>query len=120
MAPLNTSSPTNADCIESPWTRDGTYIIECTRRAHACCRSCDSTIEVDRLRMGVVYQHKNGFVCINWHHLECYPIVQSIPLCNLEGYTELDASSQQLVRHCLLSPEVEDARFRQTPSACTA
>lgn len=116
---MNLDSPTHADCIESPWTRDGTYIIECTRRAHACCRSCDSTIEVDRLRVGVVYQHKNGYVCINWHHLECYPHVNAIPIGSLEGYSELNASHQQLVRHLTAATETTAVQPLR-PSACSA
>ncbi|DAZ92407.1 TPA: hypothetical protein N0F65_000191 [Lagenidium giganteum] len=84
--------------IASPWTKDGTYIIECTRRDHSCCRSCDDKIDVGRLRVGVVYQHKNGYVCINWHHVECYPEVCYVPERNLEGYWELDVAHQEMLQ----------------------
>ncbi|OWZ20087.1 hypothetical protein PHMEG_0005553 [Phytophthora megakarya] len=83
--------------MESPWTKDGTYIIEATRKAHACCKSCDATIEAGRLRVGVVYQHRNGFVCINWHHVECYKAVRQIPLQCLEGFSDLDPQQQKVV-----------------------
>ena len=90
-------SPTCPSAIASLWTKDGTYIIEATRKAHACCKSCDATIEAGRLRVGVVYQHRNGFVCINWHHVECYKAVGEIPLQCLEGFTDLDPQQQEMV-----------------------
>lgn len=115
---LLSTSPTTGAPIASPWTKDGSYIIESTRRAHACCRSCDSTIELGRLRVGVVYQHMNGFVCINWHHIECYPHVKEVPLHNLEGYGDLDPVQQQLVQRF----QVQDgeARFLAAPPTCSA
>ncbi|KAF1788248.1 hypothetical protein JG687_00012674 [Phytophthora cactorum] len=90
-------SPTSPSSMDSPWTKDGTYIIEATRKAHACCKSCDATIEAGRLRVGVVYQHRNGFVCINWHHVECYKSVRQIPLKCLEGFSDLDPQQQKVV-----------------------
>lgn len=113
----NLSPTTAAASLASPWTKDHTYIIEATRRAHACCKSCDAKIELGRLRVGVVFQHMNGFVCINWHHIECYPNVRAIPLHNLEGFSELDASHQQLVQHYLLSGS---PRFMPEARACSA
>lgn len=90
-------SPTSPSALASPWKKDCTYIIEATRKAHACCKSCDRTIEAGRLRVGVVFQHRNGFICINWHHVECYQAVREIPLCHLEGFSDLDPQQQQLV-----------------------
>lgn len=92
--------------LPSPWTKGNSYIIESTRRAHACCKSCEATIDVGRLRVGVVYQHCNGFVCVNWHHVECYPLVRSIPLGNLEGFDELDAAQQKIVTSYQLSDRI--------------
>jgi len=115
-------SPTTASASTlSPWTKDHTYIIESTRRAHACCKSCDAKIELGRLRVGVVFQHMNGFVCINWHHIECYSDVRDIPLHNLEGFGELDASHQQLVQSFMLvNSESATPCFLPEPRACSA
>ncbi|RLN95821.1 hypothetical protein BBJ28_00000731 [Nothophytophthora sp. Chile5] len=93
---MSPTSPSAA--LASPWTKDGTYIIESTRKAHACCKSCDATIDVGRLRVGVVYQHRSGFVCINWHHVECYPALTEIPLQCLEGFGDLDVSHQKVLQ----------------------
>lgn len=98
------ASPQAGSPLPSPWTKDHTYIIESTRRAHACCKTCDATIDVGRLRVGVVYQHCNGFVCINWHHIECYSPVRSIPLDHLEGFAELAPAQQKAVQSYQLAP----------------
>ncbi|CAH0478417.1 unnamed protein product [Peronospora belbahrii] len=90
-------SPMSPSAVVSPWTKDGTYIIEATRKAHACCKSCNAIIEAGRLRVGVVYQHRNGFVCINWHHVECYKTVSEIPLQCFEGFSDLDRQQQKVV-----------------------
>ncbi|TYZ59365.1 hypothetical protein PybrP1_005852 [[Pythium] brassicae (nom. inval.)] len=127
------SASAAAAAIASPWTKDHTYIIEATRRAHASCKSCAAKIELGRLRVGVVFQHMNGFVCINWHHIECYPNVRAIPLPNLEGFGELEAHQQQLVRSFMLassspvavaaaavSPAVAGACFLPEARTCSA
>ncbi|KAF4316419.1 hypothetical protein JM18_007225 [Phytophthora kernoviae] len=95
-------SPTSPNALASPWTKDCTYIIEATRKAHACCKSCSATIEAGRLRVGVVYQHRNGFICINWHHVECYSAVKEIPLSRLEGFSDLDSMQQKRHIYCYL------------------
>uniref|UniRef100_K3WVA4 PARP-type domain-containing protein n=1 Tax=Globisporangium ultimum (strain ATCC 200006 / CBS 805.95 / DAOM BR144) TaxID=431595 RepID=K3WVA4_GLOUD len=110
------SSPTTSTL--SPWTKDHTYIIESTRRAHACCKSCEAKIELGRLRVGVVYQHMNGFVCINWHHIECYPDVKQIPVHNLEGFGDLDAVHQKLVQSYMVAGV--DTRYLPEARACSA
>lgn len=119
---MTSLSPTSAStaAIASPWTKDHTYIIEATQRAHASCKSCAAKIELGRLRVGVVFQHMNGFVCINWHHIECYPNVRAIPLPNLEGFSELDTHQQQLVRSFMLasSSPVAVAAAAVTGAAC--
>lgn len=112
------SSPTTTNATLSPWTKDHTYIIESTRRAHACCKSCEAKIELGRLRVGVVFQHMNGFVCINWHHIECYPDVKQIPLHNLEGFGDLDASHQKLVQSYMLAGV--ETRYLPEARACSA
>ncbi|KAF1774633.1 hypothetical protein GQ600_24992 [Phytophthora cactorum] len=38
-----------------------------------------------------------GFVCINWHHVECYKSVRQIPLKCLEGFSDLDPQQQKVV-----------------------
>ncbi|CAI5743086.1 unnamed protein product [Peronospora destructor] len=90
-------SPISPSAVMSPWTKDGTYIIEATRKAHACCKSCEAIIKAGRLRVGVVYQHRNGFVCINWHHVECYKAVSQISLQCLEGFMDLAPQHQKMV-----------------------
>ncbi|GAB9470866.1 hypothetical protein Gpo141_00008098 [Globisporangium polare] len=127
---MTSLSPTSAAAMLSPWTKDNSYIIESTRRAHACCKSCEAKIELGRLRVGVVFQHMNGFVCINWHHIECYPNVRDIPLSNLEGFVDLDAAHQQLVRSYMLTAAAASAvggpaaavadSFLPEPRACSA
>ncbi|KAL3672856.1 hypothetical protein V7S43_002158 [Phytophthora oleae] len=111
-------SPTSPSAMASPWTKDGTYIIEATRKAHACCKSCDATIEAGRLRVGVVYQHRNGFVCINWHHVECYKAVRQIPLQCLEGFSDLDPQQQKVVESYHLV-ESEPQHYLPVPEART-
>jgi hypothetical protein len=86
--------PTNK---ASPWTRDETCIIETTQRAHSCCRSCDDSIEVGVLRVGLVFQHENGYICVNWYHFNCYKRFEAIPVKNLEGFRELSLKQQTQV-----------------------
>ncbi|CCI42322.1 unnamed protein product [Albugo candida] len=81
----------------SPWKRDTTCIIESTRCSRSCCRSCESTIRIGLLRIGVVFQHQNGFVCIEWHHVICYPHVGTIPLECLDGFNKLSSQDQDIV-----------------------
>nr|CCA16814.1 conserved hypothetical protein [Albugo laibachii Nc14] len=83
--------------VLSPWKRDTTCIIESTRCTQSCCRSCESTIQNGLLRIGVVYQHQNGFVCIEWHHVLCYPHVGSIPLKCLDGFNKLSSYDQYVI-----------------------
>ncbi|KAG7396831.1 hypothetical protein PHYBOEH_001644 [Phytophthora boehmeriae] len=111
-------SPTSPSALASPWTKDCTYIIEATRKAHACCKSCSAKIEAGRLRVGVVYQHRNGFVCINWHHVECYSAVKEIPLSRLEGFSDLDATQQKLVESYHLAQQ--EPNYLPAARTCSA
>ena len=64
------NSPTNL-ALKSPWTRQETPVVGTARTNSSLCRSCQTYIDAGDVRIGLVFNHLNGFICLDWHHLTC-------------------------------------------------
>ncbi|KAF0733105.1 hypothetical protein LEN26_000716 [Aphanomyces euteiches] len=58
-------------CASSPWTKSDLPVISVAKQNSTTCQACHERIDVGSIRVGVVFHHVKGYICLDWHHLTC-------------------------------------------------
>lgn len=96
-----------SDSETNPWKLASSQIIETTRNSHSTCRTCEKSIDAGHLRVGIIFSHVNGFICIDWHHLDCYTPPPHLLSMEIEGYADLSEEDKQKVLKRRMSWEAD-------------
>ncbi|KAF0698401.1 Aste57867_10968 [Aphanomyces stellatus] len=55
------------------WSQCKDAIMQVAHTSTTTCQACETKIASGQLRLGVMYQHVDGFVLVEWIHLTCQP-----------------------------------------------
>lgn len=88
--------------MHAPWTPQSVYIVALATKSSSTCRTCERYIGAGNVRIGVIFQHPNGYVLIHWHHLTCWtPTGEPLTLRQMEGLELFETPQRQLIQRWL-------------------
>lgn len=121
---ITTTAVTTVSCVSSveasdAWTQSADCLLICAAPSkNVRCRKCQYRIE--NVRVGVIFNHKDGFVLMRWFHLDCctLPLLpeKTIDLNTIEGLydEEVEPYREQvdrwLTKNGLVVDSSEDAQ----------
>ena len=83
------------------------YIVELAKSGRAECKRCGNLITNKSLRIGILVESDWGLIT-RWQHLQCTVFHKAITSANvIDGFSELDKDSQNLVNSRVLNSQSE-------------
>ncbi|KAH9127194.1 hypothetical protein AeMF1_002481 [Aphanomyces euteiches] len=79
----------------NPWTNTDLHVISVAKTSSSTCRACGHAIPADTIRIGIIFQHKSGYIGLDWHHLVCCETPENLPY--VDGYELLGDKAKATV-----------------------
>ncbi|KAF0697041.1 Aste57867_12225 [Aphanomyces stellatus] len=85
----------------NPWTNTKLPVIGVANTNSSTCQACHSAIPAGEIRVGIIFQHLNGYIGLDWHHLTCCETPEH--LSQVDGYDLLGDAEKSVLQKYIKS-----------------
>ncbi|ETV70350.1 hypothetical protein H257_14040 [Aphanomyces astaci] len=96
MTHCGTTVAAAATNSSSPWAKEVVPVLGKTTTTTCTCQSCQLPINQGHIRVGLIFHHMNGYIGLDWHHLECCETPDR--LAQVEGYDLLSVQDKAIIQ----------------------
>ncbi|KAF0697032.1 Aste57867_12260 [Aphanomyces stellatus] len=80
----------------NPWTNTQLPVVGVAKTSSSTCQACQCAIAAGEIRVGIIFQHLNGYIGLDWHHLTCCETPQH--LVHVDGYELLGENEKAIMK----------------------
>lgn len=86
------------------WHLSKDHLVNAATGTTSTCRSCENLIEFGAIRLGFIFTHRQGFILIEWHHINCIAVPQHFSSRDSLEDSNLSTEQVRLVHLWSLTP----------------